>query len=220
MRNIGAQTIIALCLAGCASTEPYQPRQRSFDPGPYGPQAAKPAASLAPIGGRSLLEDERATGIGDVLIVRVDEADSAFQDSSTRLSRESGVRFGISGALEGLSEDVDLRNLFGAEAASDFDGGGRIQRRGGLQATLPVRVRQVLPNGDLFVEGSKRVQVGNEERRLYLSGVVRPMDIRADGSVFSSRIADAEIEYAGAGDATDQQQPGWLSRVLTSLWPF
>lgn len=206
--------------SGCASTEPYRPKQRAYEPGPYGQKAEKRDGSLIPIGGRSLLEDERAAAVGDVLIVRVDEADSASHDSSTRLDRQSSQAYGLSGAFEKELPDVDFQNLFGASAESSFAGGGRIQRKGTLQATLPVRVKQVLPNGDLFIEGTKVVLVANEERHLYLSGVVRQVDVRADGSVLSSRIADAEIEYTGDGDASDQQNPGWLTRVLTTLWPF
>ena len=81
-------------------------------------------------------------------------------------------------------------------------------------------MKRVLRNGDLFVEGTKIVMVDNEEHHLYVSGVVRQADILADNSVLSSRVADAEIEYAGRGDVSDQQRPGWLSRILTAIWPF
>jgi flagellar L-ring protein precursor FlgH len=81
-------------------------------------------------------------------------------------------------------------------------------------------VRQILPSGDLFIEGTKVVMVGAEEKHIYLSGIVRRIDIADDNSVSSSRIADAEIEYAGRGDISDTQRRGWGSRVLSKLWPF
>ena len=77
-----------------------------------------------------------------------------------------------------------------------------------------------MPNGDLYVEGSKVVMVGNEEHHIYVSGIVMSMDIDADNSVASSRIADAEIEYTGRGDISDQQRQGWLSRTMGKVWPF
>lgn len=207
--------------AACASTpEAFQPKIRDFKAGDYGPQAQKRSGSLVPMGGRGLIEDDRAAAVGDVLVVRVDEADSASHDSSTRLDRNSQQDYGFTGAIEKLDPELDLEHLFGASAKSQFSGGGRIQRRGTLQAMLPVRVKQILPNGDLYVEGSKAVKVGEEQRQLYLSGIVRPIDVRGDGSVLSSRIADAEIEYTGSGDASDQQRQGWLGRFLTKIWPF
>ena len=95
-----------------------------------------------------------------------------------------------------------------------------MQREGRLEAILPVRVRQILPNGDLYVEGNKVVQVGAESHHLYISGIVRPSDVRTDNSVPSSRVADAQIAYAGSGDVSDQQRPGWLTRQLNRVWPF
>jgi len=219
IRLVAVAVAVACAATACAS-EPYQPKIRNFEPGSYGPQTTPVSGSLTPLGGRSLLEDERAGAIGDVLIVRIDESDSASDNSSTHLDRASSQKYGFTGAFQAAIPDTDLSDLFGAEATSTFAGGGRIQRRGTLQATLPVRVKQRLTNGDLYVEGTKIVLIGNEQRHIYVSGIVRPIDIRADGSVLSSRIADAEIEYTGAGDASDQQRPGWLARVLTTLWPF
>jgi flagellar L-ring protein precursor FlgH len=127
---------------------------------------------------------------------------------------------GVTGALERLDPDLGLANLFGAQSDYDFNGGGSIQRRGRVNGVLPVRVQRVLPNGDFFVEGTKVVLVGEEERHLYISGIVRPIDVGSDGSVASSRVADAEIEYTGRGDATDVQQAGWLTQILQVIWPF
>jgi flagellar L-ring protein precursor FlgH len=62
--------------------------------------------------------------------------------------------------------------------------------------------------------------VGEEEHHIYVSGIVRRVDIADDDSVPSSRIADAEIEYTGRGDISDTQRRGWLSRTLSKLWPF
>ena len=119
-----------------------------------------------------------------------------------------------------LQPGVNLASIFGAESNSSFAGAGKIQRRGQIQANLLVRVRKILPNNDLFVEGTKIVMVGEEEHHLYVSGIVRPVDIMADGSVSSGRVADAEIEYTGRGDASDSQRPGWFSRILSKIWPF
>ena len=77
-----------------------------------------------------------------------------------------------------------------------------------------------MPNGDLFVEGTNVVMVSNEEHHLYVSGVVRQVDILANNTIPSSRIANAEIEYIGRGDVNDQQRPGWGARALTRGAPF
>jgi flagellar L-ring protein precursor FlgH len=110
--------------------------------------------------------------------------------------------------------------LFATESEMSFTGSGKIARKGTLSATLPVRVKQELGNGDLYVEGTKVVMVGEEEHHIYLSGIVRTADIADDNTVPSSRIADAEIEYTGRGDVSDQQRRGWGSRLLARVWPW
>jgi flagellar L-ring protein FlgH len=210
----------ALAAAACAHSEPYQPKTRSFEAGEYVERTAPKPGSLYALGSQGLVEDDRPSHVGDVIIIRVDESDSASHDSSTKLDRKSDTALGFSGALEKISPKVDLKTLFGAESQYALAGSGQIQRRGQITASLPVRVKRTLPNGDLYVEGTKVVVVGGEERHLYVSGVVRPADVLGDGSVASSRIADAEIEYTGSGDASDQQKRGWMSRVLGWIWPF
>src|SRR5262249_46495392 len=123
-------------------------------------------------------------------------------------------------ALQKVYPGLDPSKLLATASKSSFDGSGAVSRSGKLSGTLPVRVRDVLPNSDLYVEGTKVVLVGEEEHHLYVSGVIRQADIAADGPVPSSRVADAEIEYTGRGDVSDQQRPGWLTRLLGSLWPF
>jgi len=220
-------SLLLLFAAGCVShIGPYRPKHRRYDPGEYGARQQPSGASLYAPGGRGLFEDDRAGAIGDVLVIRIDESDFASQDDSTKLERKNETELGAPASLGLLSAvkkaapDLDPAKIFSTSSESEFAGRGQVSRRGRVSATLPVRVRSVLPNGDLFVEGSKVVMVANDERHLYLSGVVRPADIRADNSVASSRVADVEIEYTGRGDVADQQRQGWFTRLLGSIWPF
>jgi len=102
----------------------------------------------------------------------------------------------------------------------DFAGAGKTQRAGTLNATIGVKVKQELPNGDLFVEGTKVVMINYEEQHLYISGVIRPPDIAPDNSVDSSLIADARVEFTGRGDIDDQVERGWLTKILDAVNPF
>jgi flagellar L-ring protein precursor FlgH len=72
----------------------------------------------------------------------------------------------------------------------------------------------------MFVEGHRVVLVNSEEHHFYISGVIRPEDIDGTGSVPSSRMADAQIEFVGRGNLTTGSSQGWLSRALDAIWPF
>ena len=98
--------------------------------------------------------------------------------------------------------------------------GGQTERGSRVNASIAVRVKQSLPNGDLFVEGTKVIMINTEELHIYISGVIRPEDIQQDNSVKSSLVADAQIELAGRGALTDNQTQGWLTRLLQAINPF
>ncbi len=216
-----------LVAMGCTThIAPYRPKTRHFDPGEYAAAPKRAPGSLFAPGDSGLYEDAVATRVGDILVIRIDERDSGSQNASANLARKDDSKFalpsafGLMAKLQERFPKVDPTALFGAQRETKFTGSGQSSRQGNLTATLPVRVRKVMPNGDLYVEGSKVVMVGNEEHHIYVSGLVSARDIAADNSVPSSRIADAEIEYTGRGDISDQQRQGWLSRTMGKVWPF
>ena len=95
--------------------------------------------------------------------------------------------------------------------------GVKTSKQNGL---VGVHVKQELPNGDLFVEGTKVVMINREEYHLYVSGVIRPSDIAPDNSVDSSLIADARVEFTGRGDIDTTTDRGWLTKILDFVNPF
>lgn len=213
--------------AGCAShIAPYHAKKRKLDTGEYGTRSAPANGSLYAEGAPGLFEDHSAGRIGDILVIRIDEKDVATHQADTKLDKTDATSYGLPAAL-GLTTalqkqlpGVDLTKLFASTTDQKFTGNGQVNRQGNVVATLPVRVRQILPSGDLFVEGTKVVMVGAEEHHIYVSGIVRRVDIAEDDSVPSSRIADAEIEYTGRGDISDTQRRGWLARTMSKIWPF
>jgi len=228
VKTSGISVAITLAVMASACTThiaPYKPKRRTFDAGDYaGPRVASGGSLYN--GGGGLFEDDIANRVGDILIIRIDERDAASREGSTKLDKKDAATYGVPAAvgilarLQAKYPDVDPGQLFATESAMTFNGSGASTRKGQLTATLPVRVKKELGNGDLFVEGTKVVMVGNEEQHIYVSGIVRRRDIAEDNSVPSSRVADAEIEYTGRGDINDQQRRSWGSRLFAKAWPF
>jgi flagellar L-ring protein precursor FlgH len=171
-----------------------------------------------------LFTDARALHENDLVVINVEEIASANRSANTSLDRQSSAAakvdafLGLLGKLQSAGVDPNL-NL-GGSSTSTFRGAGKSDRSEYLTATVPALVRKVLPNGNLFVEGHRVVLVNSEEQHFYISGVVRPIDIDQQNSIKSSMIADAEIEFVGAGDLTDNQKQGFMSRHFGWLWPF
>jgi len=225
-------TLFALgALEGCGPRHvaPFTPRKRIYQTGEY----AQTAATAKPLNGSLFseanggwLEDTRAVRIGDFVVIKIDEQANAKGNSTTNLSQDSSMTagsnnlLGLVPALKKAYPDIDPSKLIDFASKSAFAGAGDTARAGQLNGNIAVRVNKEMPNGDLFLEGTKVVLINNEEYHLYVSGLVRRVDIAQDDTVASSRIADAQIEFTGRGDIADQQRKGWLAKILESLNPF
>jgi flagellar L-ring protein precursor FlgH len=182
------------------------------------------ANSLWRNGSRSFFKDQRAHQIGDLLTVTVNITDQANFANETQRSRtvteDSGITaFLGSNLLTGKSTALPGR-LLTADATASADGKGSIQRQESLTTNIAAVVTQLLPNGNLVVEGKQEIRVNFEKRELIVAGIVRPEDIQSDNTIDSSKIAQARIAYGGHGQITDVQQPRYGQQVMDVLLPF
>lgn len=175
-----------------------------------------------------LYEDLRAMRMGDVLTIKIVEKHKGSKSADTAAQRESTIDNSMGGSaggylgIPGLRISDEARRGFGidASAKNKFSGKGATNREGTLTGTISVIVTEVLPNGDLRIEGRREVTVNSEKQLMTIAGIVRRVDVDTKNTVLSSAIADAKIEYSGLGVLDDVQRPGWLVRVLDWIYPF
>lgn len=241
--RIALPLVAALTLAGCGAAERlenvgkappltaienpttkqgYVPVQMPM-PDPVQPHYN--ANSLWRTGARSFFKDQRAKGVGDILTVIVSITDRAEFENETERSRSSSEDFGAAGAVGNVINRI-LPDGSSASAAVDLNsdgshrGSGTVERSEELVTNVAAVVTQVLPNGNLVIEGRQEVRVNFEVRELIIAGVVRPEDIAANNTIESSKIAEARIAYGGRGQITDVQQPRYGQQVLDIVLPF
>jgi flagellar L-ring protein FlgH len=176
-------------------------------------------------GSRSFFKDQRAHQIGDLLTVTVNITDQANFANETQRQRtateDTGITAFLGSALLGQNAQKALTGrMFQADSNSQTDGKGSIVRQETLQTNVAAIVTQVLPNGNLVVEGKQEIRVNYEKRELIVAGIVRPEDIQSDNTIDSSKIAQARIAYGGHGEISDIQQPRYGSQVMDVLLPF
>lgn len=212
-----------LLLAACAhqSAEVTTP---AFDQQIPAPQQNYSSGSLWQASSTGLAEDLKARRLGDIITVVISEQASASKKASTGTSRSSSISAGIPKLLgletTGIKNWADLSELLSASYGSKFDGSGSTSRQETLQATISAKVVDVIPNGNLLIEGRRNVRVNSEDQIIVLTGTVRGRDVSADNTVSSALIADAKIAYSGKGIISDRQKPGWLLNALDKVWPF
>ncbi len=181
------------------------------------------ANSLWRNGSRSFFKDQRAHQIGDLLTVTVNITDQANFANETQRSRTVTEDSGITAFLGSnlLTGKTALPGrLLTADATASTDGKGSIQRQESLTTNIAAVVTQLLPNGNLVVEGKQEIRVNFEKRELIVAGIVRPEDIQSDNTIDSSKIAQARIAYGGQGQISDVQQPRYGQQVMDVLLPF
>lgn len=168
-----------------------------------------------------LAVDPRARSVNDLVTIRIVENIEAIGSADSALSKNSSASASVT-KLFGLETKfpdwLDPMNLAATKNDSQFKGGGATSRSSELTATMTARVVEVLPNGDLVLEGAREIDINGDRQIIVLTGVVRPNDIGRNNVVLSPAIGQLRIRYFGRGLIRDNLQPGWLVRVINKIF--
>ncbi|MBY0335641.1 MAG: flagellar basal body L-ring protein FlgH [Acetobacteraceae bacterium] len=193
-------------------------------PAPQEPPAV--ANSLWRPGSRTFLRDQRAAQVGDIITILVTIADDAQLQNRTQRGRNGTETMGVPN-LFGLERQARLlprgaspASLVSTTGTGSSDGNGTVRRNETINLRLAATITQLLPNGNMVVQGRQEVRVNAELRELTLQGVVRPQDIASDNTIRHDRLAEARIAYGGRGSLSDLQQPRLGQQLLDILLPF
>jgi flagellar L-ring protein precursor FlgH len=169
----------------------------------------------------SLSSDTRARRINDLVTIRVIENISAVGAADSNLDKSSNATAAVTqvfGAETKAPSWLDPSNLVGAAADTTFKGGGATSRSGALTAVLTARVVEVLPNGDLVLEGAREIDINGDRQIVVLTGVLRTADVLPGNVALSTSIGQLRIRYFGNGLIKDNLKPGWLIRIVNKIF--
>jgi flagellar L-ring protein precursor FlgH len=235
MKNIALLFTALITLVGCADLPSASKQSLLNNETTIRPQLIEvavtsrgslvPAAQVNPTHYRGLFEDRRAARVGDTLTVLLNETTRASKDGGTVASRSSAnsANFGLNAlrsqtggnnATNGRALNAGINN----SGAINFDSKGGSTASNQFSGTITVTVLEVLPNGNLNVGGEKRLAVGNEEEVIRFGGIVSPVNLQGN-TILSSLVADARIEYRGAGITDEVKNSGWMTRLFVRSSP-
>ncbi len=193
------------------------------------PVVASPNSnSLWRPGARGFFKDQRAANIGDLITVKITISDSASLQNSTEQTRgedSDSLSIGALGGLESainkaLPEGTTADNLLDVTSSKNSSGQGTIDRKETIKLTVAAVITQVLPNGNLVVQGTQEVRVNYEMRQLQMTGIIRREDINSDNTIESEKIAELRMAYGGRGTISDLQQPRYGRQLIDIVSPF
>ena len=218
--------IVLMFLVGGCAVEKTTVKTPGIDGQQIKPAADYSSGSIWQASSSGITEDFKARRRGDIITIVITETASASKAAKTDTKRSTAVNAGMPNfmGLETagmLTRNLgDLSKLINANVDSTYGGSGSTSRQENLNATITARVVDVLPNGNLQIEGRRNIKVNEEDQEIILEGTVRPRDVAQNNTVNSIYVADAKISYSGRGIISDRQSPGWLMNIIDKVWPF
>jgi flagellar L-ring protein precursor FlgH len=189
------------------------------------PALAQPQSLWNDNASKSIVSDKRSLNVGDILTISVSENSTANKNNSTATERKSSLSAAVTaflypaGATGLLTKSGSLPAMaYNSDAV--HNGNGTISDSETIVAQIAVQIIDVLPNGNLVVEGKRETSFSMEHQTIVLRGVVRPDDVQGDNTVLSYNVADATIQIIGRGTVSDGQDKGWFTRIWDKINPF
>ena len=165
--------------------------------------------------------DFRARDVNDLVTISVIENITAAGTADSAVGKKNNGTLAVTkmfGLETKLPSSMDPTNLISGGVTTDYKGGGSTSRTGTLTATITARVVEVMPNGDMVLEGVREIEINGDRQLIVLNGTVRRADLAPDNSVLSTRVGQMRIRYFGNGLIKDSLNPGWLVRLLNKIF--
>lgn len=171
--------------------------------------------SASPMTPKSWFASIRATNIGDMVTILVDEKTSTEESVDLQSNKKSNLEDKFTPILDKILPGKGVvPKLDGWGASNKVTNSSSLKKTSSISQTITTQVVQVLPNGNLVVQGRKSVINAGERQDIILSGIVNPRLIDGQGQVKSSTIANLQIAVLGKGTVSRAQSDGIMSRFL------
>jgi len=165
---------------------------------------------------RSLFADVRASRVGDVITIIIDENTRSTNRAQTQTQKSENLSI----SSEAGTGPLDFIPGFGItnQSSNQFQGQGLTTTQGQFTTTMTAVVEKVLENGNLLIRGVQEVDTNGEKQVTIIEGMIRPEDISQNNTISSLLIANKSIYYHGKGVVHEGNRPGIFTRILN--WIF
>lgn len=222
--RLALSLLLTLFMGGCALVPPEPIVTGPLTVPPPPPPAPAPVPNGAiyqptVYGNYPLFEDRRPRNVGDIVTIVLNERTNAAKGVATSTDRQGSASLGLD-LLPALAPSWLGRQSTDVSGANQARGQGSSSANNMFTGTITTTVVGVLPNGNLQVAGEKQIAINRGSEYIRFSGVIDPRSISGAGTVSSTQVADARIEYRSKGTMDEVQTMGWLQRFFLNISPF
>lgn len=173
---------------------------------------------------RSLYYSPKAKTVGDIISVVISEKYQITDNQKLGTSKSSATTASFTNLLNTLVPPF-LRSVVSVNDKFDGYGGdnsvsnnAQTQRQAAFSDTITAQVVQVLPNGNLVIQGHKTLINAGETTNVLLSGVVDPRMINNAGQVNSAQVSNLQIAFSGSGTVARSNHEGLINKYVKYLF--
>jgi len=184
------------------------------------------AGSIWPTDAGSLFADNKAYKVGDILTITVDENAETSNTAGNTLSKKSSTDASVETLVVPTGRTATTKFFTQTTPAAKwsstrtFTGSGAHTVKGTVKTSIAAVVKEVLPNGNLMIEGKRVRQSAGQTITFTISGIARPQDITTSNTIASTSLAQARMILNTTGSVARSTRRGWFDRVMDIIWPF
>ena len=161
---------------------------------------------------RSLFADHKAQNVGDIVTIIINETSTTSSSKNNQNTKAGSQNLAAgSGIFSFLASAT-------ASQSDSFQAQGSKTDNNSVSGMVTATVTQVMPNGNMVVEGSQSIWQGKDEHKITFRGVCRQDDVTASNTIPSSKVSDATVHFDGKGPLNAKQRQGILTQILNILF--
>ncbi len=168
---------------------------------------------------KALYSSVRARTVGDVVSIIITETPTMGDNGSFTTAKTNSFAKNATRFFNVLSKKDFASALDGAnDGTLDVANSTNQQRTISMVDTIAAQVVQVLPNGNLLVQGKKTLIQQNERVDIIISGIVDPRWINQSGEISSTQVANLQFAMSGNGTVSRGQNEGVVNKVIRTIF--
>ncbi|MBR6299081.1 MAG: flagellar basal body L-ring protein FlgH [Candidatus Gastranaerophilales bacterium] len=168
---------------------------------------------------KPLYASVRARNVGDIVSIVISETPTMGDNGSFTTAKSSSLAKNATKIFSILSKkDIASALDRATDGTLDVANSTNQQRTISMIDKIAAQVVQVLPNGNLLVQGKKTLIQQNERVDIIISGVVDPKWINQSGEINSTQVSNLQFAMSGNGSVSRGQNEGIVNKVVRTIF--